>query len=92
MSSDGKVQLRKDSHYVRFGRKEKAVRLKMNAIRPIIEGHRLVLVDDSIVRAPPAGDREHGPKSRGKGGPCPIGSPPILAPCYLGIDMDSARS
>ena len=30
--------------------RETAVRLKMNTIRPNIEGHDLVLVDDSIVR------------------------------------------
>jgi len=30
--------------------RETAVRLKMNTIRPNIEGHKLVLVDDSIVR------------------------------------------
>lgn len=70
--------------------RETAVRLKMNTIRPNIEGHRIVLVDDSIVRGTTsrrivdmvraAGAREVHVR---------IGSPPILAPCYLGIDMPS---
>jgi len=70
--------------------RETAVRLKMNTIRPNIEGHKIILVDDSIVRGTTsrrvvnmvrrAGAREVHVR---------IGSPPILAPCYLGIDMAS---
>lgn len=70
--------------------RETAVRLKMNTIRPHIEGHKLVLVDDSIVRGTTsrrivdlvrrAGARKVHVR---------IGSPPIIAPCYLGIDMAS---
>jgi len=70
--------------------RETAVRLKMNTIRPNIEGHKLILVDDSIVRGTTsrrivnmvrrAGAQEVHVR---------IGSPPILAPCYLGIDMAS---
>ncbi len=70
--------------------REAAVRLKMNVIRPNIEGRRVVLVDDSIVRGTTsrrivrmvreAGAREVHVR---------IGSPPIIAPCYLGIDMAS---
>jgi len=64
------------------------VRLKMNPIRYIVEGKRLVLVDDSIVRGntmerivailKDAGAREVHVR---------IGCPPIIAPCYFGIDM-----
>jgi amidophosphoribosyltransferase len=70
--------------------RETAVRLKMNTINENIKGKRIVLVDDSIVR---------GTTSRRiidmmrKGGASEIharvGSPPIIAPCYLGIDMAS---
>jgi amidophosphoribosyltransferase len=70
--------------------REKAVRLKMNTIRSNIEGHRLVLVNDSIMRGittrrivdmvRKAGAKEVHVR---------IGSPPIIAPCYLGINMYS---
>ena len=70
--------------------RETAVRLKMNTIRPHIEGHKLVLVDDSIVRGTTSRRivdlvRRAGAKKVH----VRIGSPPIIAPCYLGIDMAS---
>lgn len=68
--------------------RETAVRLKLNTVRSNIEGKNLILIDDSIVR---------GTTSRRiinlirKGGAkeihARIGSPPIISPCYLGIDM-----
>lgn len=70
--------------------RETAVRLKMNVIRPNIEGHKLVLVDDSIVRGTTS--RRIVDMVRKAGAEAVhvrIGSPPILAPCYLGIDMAS---
>ncbi len=68
--------------------REIAVRLKMNTIRPNIEGKSIIMVDDSIVRGTPSRlDRRHGRSRRGEGGPRRIGSPPIVAPCYMGIDM-----
>jgi amidophosphoribosyltransferase len=64
------------------------VHLKLNAIRSLLQGKRVVLVDDSIVRGTTmkkivglvreAGAREVHVR---------IGCPPIRAPCYLGIDM-----
>ena len=62
----------------------------MNPIRPHIEGHELVLVDDSIVRGTTSRRivdlvRRAGAKKVD----VRIGSPPIIAPCYLGIDMAS---
>ncbi len=72
------------------GMRETAVRLKMNTIRPNIEGHKLVLVDDSIVRGTTS--RRIVDMVRKAGAEkvhVRIGSPPILAPCYLGIDMAS---
>jgi len=72
------------------GMRETAVRLKMNTIRPNIEGHKLVLVDDSIVRGTTS--RRIVDMVRRSGAErvhVRIGSPPILAPCYLGIDMAS---
>jgi amidophosphoribosyltransferase len=68
--------------------RETAVRLKMNTIAENIENKRIVLIDDSVVRGTTsrriinmikdAGAREVHAR---------IGSPAIIAPCYMGIDM-----
>jgi amidophosphoribosyltransferase len=70
--------------------RETAVRLKMNTIRPNIEGHKLILVDDSIVRGTTSRRIVNMVRKAGaQEVHVRIGSPPILAPCYLGIDMAS---
>lgn len=72
------------------GMRETAVRLKMNTIRPNIEGHKLILVDDSIVRGTTSRRIVNMVRKAGaEEVHVRIGSPPILAPCYLGIDMAS---
>jgi amidophosphoribosyltransferase len=68
--------------------RELGVMLKLNPIRSVIEGKRVVLIDDSIVRGTTirqivrivrdGGAREVHVR---------VGCPPIIAPCYLGIDM-----
>jgi len=81
---------RQDLHHADQNMRETAVRLKMNTIRPNIEGHKLVLVDDSIVRGTTS--RRIVDMVRRAGAEkvhVRIGSPPIMAPCYLGIDMAS---
>ena len=60
--------------------RETAVRLKMNTIRPNIEGHKLVLVDDSIVRGTTSRrivDMVKGPGQKRRRA---HRSPPIMAP------------
>jgi len=70
--------------------RETAVRLKLNTIRPNIEGHKLVLVDDSIVRGTTSRRIVNMVRKVGaEAVHVRIGSPPIMAPCYLGIDMAS---
>jgi len=68
--------------------RETAVRLKLNTIKPNIEGKNVVLVDDSIVRGTTSRRiidlmRKVGAKEVHMR----VGSPPIISPCYLGIDM-----
>ncbi|MEA2033270.1 MAG: amidophosphoribosyltransferase, partial [Euryarchaeota archaeon] len=64
-----------------------AVRLKLNAVRANVEGKRIVLVDDSIVRGTTSRKIVGYLKKKGaKEVHMRIGSPPIIAPCYLGID------
>jgi len=64
------------------------VRLKFNPVRGVLEGRRVCVVDDSIVRGTTskklvtmiyeAGAKEVHLR---------ISSPPIISPCYYGIDM-----
>ncbi|MCZ7405058.1 MAG: amidophosphoribosyltransferase, partial [Candidatus Methanoperedens sp.] len=65
-----------------------AVRLKLNTIKPNIESKRVVLIDDSIVRGTTSRRiidliRKAGTKEIHMR----VASPPIISPCYLGIDM-----
>lgn len=63
------------------------VRLKLNPIKQVLQGQRVVLVDDSIVRGTTSRKivqmlREAGVKEVH----LLVSSPPILHPCYYGID------
>ena len=65
-----------------------AVRVKLNPIRKVIEGKRIVLIDDSIVRGTTL--REIVKLVRGAGARevhVRITCPPLRAPCFYGIDM-----
>lgn len=67
--------------------REKSVRLKLNAVKSVVEGRDIIIVDDSIVRGTTSGKivkmlREAGAR---KIYMC-ISSPPIGYPCYYGID------
>jgi len=68
--------------------RERAVRLKLNPIKSTIEGRSVTIIDDSIVRGTTSTQliellREAGAAEIH----VRIGAPPILAPCYFGIDM-----
>ncbi|MFB6354803.1 MAG: amidophosphoribosyltransferase, partial [Halobacteriales archaeon] len=68
--------------------RERSVRLKLNAIRDTVEGASVTLVDDSIVRGTTSSQlvdilREAGAEAVH----LRIGAPPVVAPCYMGIDM-----
>ena len=68
--------------------RETAVRLKLNTIKANVAGKRVVIVDDSIVRGTTS--RRIVEMVRAAGAEevhVRVGSPPIIAPCYLGIDM-----
>ncbi len=72
------------------GMRQLGIRLKLNPLPSVIEGRRVVVVDDSIVRGNTsrklvellfeAGASEVHFR---------VSSPPITGPCYYGIDMDS---
>ena len=64
------------------------VRIKYNAVREVIAGKRVVVVDDSLVRGTTSKGlialiREAGAKEVH----FRVASPPVVSPCYYGIDM-----
>jgi amidophosphoribosyltransferase len=68
--------------------RQQGIRLKFNPLPAVIEGRRLVVVDDSIVRGNTT--RQVVAMLRDAGAAevhMRISSPPILWPCFYGIDM-----
>ena len=70
--------------------RERAVRLKLNPIKDVVEGRTVTVIDDSIVRGTTSTQlvellRDVGAEAVHMR----IGAPPIAAPCYMGIDMAS---
>ncbi len=69
------------------------VSIKLNPIRAVVEGKRIVLIDDSIVRGTTcrhiigllraAGAKEIHMR---------VSAPPFIAPCFYGTDIDSAEN
>jgi len=73
-------------------RRDLGVRVKLNPVRELVEGRRVVLVDDSIVRGTTSGKivqvlREAGAREVH----VRISSPPIRWPCFYGVDTSSRR-
>jgi amidophosphoribosyltransferase len=70
--------------------RERAVRLKLNPIRSTVEGKSVTLIDDSIVRGTTSNQLVELLQEAGaEAVHMRIGAPPIVAPCYMGIDMAS---
>ena len=72
--------------------RELAVALKLNVLRANLEGKRVVLIDDSIVRGTTTANlvkliRQNGAKEVH----VRIGSPPFIHPCYFGTDIPSGK-
>jgi len=67
------------------------VRMKYTPLPEIIEGKRVLLVDDSIVRATTLKELLTLLKDRGRAKEVHvrIACPPIIAPCFYGIDMST---
>jgi len=68
--------------------RERAVRLKLNPIKSTVEGKTVTLIDDSIVRGTTSTQLVELLKDCGADEVhMRIGAPPIVAPCYMGINM-----
>jgi amidophosphoribosyltransferase len=66
------------------------VRMKLSPVRKVVEGKRVVMIDDSIVRGTTSSRivkmlREAGATEVH----VRISSPPVIYPCYYGIDTSS---
>jgi amidophosphoribosyltransferase len=73
-------------------RREEEVRVKLHPVPGIIQGKRVVLVDDSIVRGTTLREIVRMVRSAGATRvEVRIGCPPIVAPCYFGIDMKERK-
>ena len=81
--------------FISPGQKERIdlVRMKLSPIPSVIQGKRVVLIDDSIVRGTTSRQlvsllREAGAKEIH----LRISAPPFLHPCYYGTDIDSEEN
>ena len=81
--------------FISTGQKERIdlVRMKLSPIPSVIQGKRVVLIDDSIVRGTTSRQlvsllREAGAKEIH----LRISAPPFLHPCYYGTDIDSEEN
>ena len=68
--------------------REQAVRIKLGALRSCVEGKRVVMIDDSIVRGTTSRQivallREAGAREVH----LRVSAPPFIAPCYFGTDI-----
>ncbi|MGA9290546.1 MAG: phosphoribosyltransferase family protein, partial [Anaerobacillus sp.] len=71
--------------------RERGVKMKLSPVRGVVEGKRVVIVDDSIVRGTTSRRivtmlREAGAKEVH----VRISAPPIISPCYYGIDTSNS--
>jgi len=74
------------------GKREVGVRIKFNTVKGVLEDKKIVLIDDSIVRGTTSRQlvtllQEAGARSIH----LRISSPPILHPCYYGMDFPSKQ-
>ena len=72
--------------------RDKVVEEGLSYLRSVLNGKRVVLIDDSIVRGTNIRKLIRGLKDAGATEVhVRIGCPPLISPCYLGIDMRSKK-
>ncbi len=68
------------------------VKLKLNPVRSVLEGQRVILIDDSIVRGTTSRKIVRMVRNAGaKEVHMRISCPPTISPCYYGVDTPSKR-
>ena len=75
--------------FINGGNRAESVRLKFTPLREIIEGKRIFLVDDTLVRGNTLRRVVRDMKEYGRAREIHvrIGNPPLMGPCFYGIDM-----
>ncbi|MBL1227041.1 amidophosphoribosyltransferase [Enterococcus sp. BWR-S5] len=72
--------------------REQGVRMKLSAVRGVVEGKRVIMVDDSIVRGTTSKRIVQLLKEAGaKEVHVRIASPPLKYPCFYGIDIQTRK-
>lgn len=72
--------------------REQGVRMKLSAVRGVVEGKRVIMVDDSLVRGTTSRRIVQLLKEAGaKEVHVRIASPPLRFPCFYGIDIQSRK-
>ncbi len=75
------------------GEREAAVNVKLNPVRALVEGRRIVLIDDSIVRGTTCRHIISLLRSAGAAQiHMRVSAPPFVAPCFYGTDIDTAEN
>ncbi len=75
------------------GMRDNSVKIKLNVIRETVEGKRVVLVDDSIVRGTTSAKVVKLLRAAGaKEIHMRISAPPFISECYFGTDIDSKEN
>lgn len=70
--------------------RERGVKMKLSGLRDIVQGKRLVLVDDSIVRGTTSKQIVQLLKDMGATEVhVRIAAPPLVSPCFYGVDISS---
>jgi len=71
--------------------RESGVMIKLNALKNVVDGKRVIMIDDSIVRSTTCARTVRMLKDAGaKEVHVRISSPPFLYPCYFGTDIPSS--
>lgn len=70
--------------------REHGIRMKLNPLKDVLEGKRIIIIDDSIVRGTTSRKIVRALRDAGaKEVHMKISSPPVTHPCFYGIDTDS---
>jgi amidophosphoribosyltransferase len=70
--------------------RESGIRMKLNPLRDVLQGRRVIVIDDSIVRGTTSRKIVRALRSAGATEVhMRISSPPVTHPCFYGIDTDS---
>ena len=68
--------------------RESSVQVKLNALKEVVNGKRVIMIDDSIVRGTTSDRIVHMLREAGaKEVHMRVSSPPFLWPCYFGTDV-----